>query len=335
MAKKSYTELQKKWIKMWILKTGNDWEITVIKTWSSWLDYALGWWLWEGKIIEVLWQSGSGKSTLCLHLAKSIQSRGDRVMIVDMENALNEQRVNDTGLNYSELDIIVPENWNDAIDIIQAALVSKDYWMVIWDWIDSSISKKILNSDNGESHMWVNARMISEAMRKFNASLRGRDTTLVMTNQYRINLWNTYWDPYTTPWGSAPRFYASQTIKLSRLAKSDHQIMDSNKKKIWTYVKCKIDKNRIWEPDRTAEFNLMFNGTIKEWKFIIPKFVEVWILTKDANTYYRDGEKIWVYSKLVEFYASDLDMYYSDCDRFVELWMAKNQKKEVIDTNPF
>lgn len=328
-------ELQKKWIKMWLVKTGNDGDITTISTWSSSLDYALGWWLWEGKIIEVLGNSGSWKSSLCLHFAKQAQWLKKKVMYVDMENALNKQRVEDTWVNYDDMLIVVPENGNEAIDMMQAAMESKWFGMIIWDGIDSSISKKILNSDNGESHMWVNARMISEAMRKFNASLRGRDTTFVMTNQYRVDLWATYGDWLTTPWWSAPRFYSSQTIKLSKLAKAECQIVDSQKNKIWTYVKCKIEKNRIWEPDRIAEFNLMFDGSIKEGKFIIPKFVETGILTREGNTFFKDWEKIGTHAKLVEYYASDLDMYYSDCAAFVEWGMAKNKKKVVRDNNPF
>ena len=319
--------------KLWILQE-QTWDTETLSTWSIWLDYALGWGIWANKIIQVLWESGSWKSTLCMHIVRKEQERGWKVMVVDMENAFNQQRVESIWVNYNDLHIIIPENGNDAIDKIAEALREQTVTMILWDWIDSSIPKKILMSDSWESHMWVNARMISEAMRKFNALLKGK-TTLVITNQYRINLGVTYWDNLTTTWGKAPMFYSSQVIRINKLAKAENQVLNSDWEKIWTYLKMKVIKNRIWEPDRVAEVNLMFNWAIKEWAFIFEKLVKVGILTKEKLTYYRNWEKIWSKALLIEFYASDLDMYFKDADELVRLGRAENQKREPIDNNPF
>lgn len=311
----------------WIATKGCKWwdQIERISSWSVSLDYAL----WGGypkwKIIELLWNNGSWKSTLCLMAAKINQDNWWHTLYVDMENALNADRIRSLWLDNKSFISITPEDWNTAINIMQEALDEWVFDLIVWDSIDSSTPRVELQWDSWDSHMWVKAKMINQAMRKLNLWLKGK-TTLMITNQYRINIGQNYGDPTVTPWGNWPAYYASQRLLINRQEAISKQLVNGNWEMVWTHIEVRIKKNRFYKPEQRAELYLLYNWTIREWTYVINAFISSWLLRQDWKTFYRWKEKLWIKNRVIEYYASDLDKYKEDCDK-----LLKEVKEQTFD----
>jgi recombination protein RecA len=284
-------QIEKQFGKGTIMRLGADEvieDIQVVSTGSLGLDVALGvGGLPRGRVIEIYGPESSGKTTLTLQVVAEMQKLGGVCAFVDAEHALDIQYAQALGVNLQEMLISQPDTGEQALEIVDSLVRSAAVDLIIIDSVAALTPKAELEGDMGDSLPGLQARLMSQALRKLTATIKKANCTVIFINQIRMKIGVMFGSPETTTGGNALKFYASVRLDIRRTGsiKKGDEVVGSE-------TKVKVVKNKVASPFKTAEFDIMYGKGISREGEIIDLAVAANIVDKSGAWYAYQGEKI-------------------------------------------
>jgi len=261
--------------------------ISSIKTGAISLDLALGiGGVPRGRVVEIYGPESSGKSTLATHIVASCQKEGGVAAYIDAEHAMDPSYAAKIGVNLNDLMISQPDCGEDALNIAEMLARSNAVDVIVIDSVAALVPKSELEGEIGDSHVGLQARLMSQALRKLTSTLAKSNTCAIFINQIREKVGIMFGNPETTSGGRALKFYSSVRMDIRRIA----SIKGPENTDIGNRVKVKVVKNKMAPPFRIAEFDILFNEGISRMGSIIDLGVEHGIVDK-KGTWYSYGDK--------------------------------------------
>ncbi|PIR04514.1 MAG: recombinase RecA [Candidatus Magasanikbacteria bacterium CG11_big_fil_rev_8_21_14_0_20_39_34] len=273
-------------------------QVDAVPTGSISLDIALGVkGVPRGRIIEVFGPEASGKTTLAQHIVAEVQKQGGIAAFVDAEHALDPDYASKIGVDVDNLLISQPDTGEQALEIVETLVRSNAVDVVVVDSVAALVPKAEIEGSMGDSHMGLQARLMSQALRKLTGIISKTKTVVIFINQTRMKIGVFFGNPETTTGGNALKFYSSVRIEVRRSA----QIKQAEKV-IGNRVKVKIVKNKVAAPFRTTEFDIMYNEGISVSGDMLDTGVAHKVIAKSGNSYSFGEEKLGVGREKVKEY---------------------------------
>lgn len=269
-------------MKLW--DEGMKQKVETISSGSIGIDIALGGGYAKGRIIEIYWPESSWKTTLTLHAIAEVQKAGWVAAFIDAEHALDPEYAKKIWVNINELLISQPDYGEQALEIVDKLVNSWAVDLIIVDSVAALTPKAEIEWDMWDSHMWLQARLMSQALRKITWNINRSNCTVIFINQLRMKIWVMFGSPETTTWGNSLKFYASQRIDIRRKAKIETGTGDK-KEVVWNETTVKVIKNKIAAPFREAVVDIMYNEWISRVWEIIEFGVNMDIIKKAGSFY--------------------------------------------------
>lgn len=251
------------------------------------LDIALGGGYPKGRIIEIYGPESSGKTTLTLHAIAEIQKQGGTAAFIDAEHALDPAYAKKLGVDTENLLVAQPDNGEQALEITETLVRSNAVDLIVVDSVAALVPQAEIDGDMGDAHMGLQARLMSQALRKLTGIINKSKATVIFINQIRMKIGVMFGNPETTTGGNALKFYASVRADIRRTAQ-----IKSGDDVIGNRTKVKIVKNKIAAPFRIAEFDIMYNEGISKTGDILDLAVEHEILGKSGAFYKYNDQNI-------------------------------------------
>jgi recombination protein RecA len=260
-------------------------QIAVIPTGSVALDIALGvGGLPRGRVTEIFGPESTGKTTLAQHIIAEAQKLGGRAAYIDVEHALDPAYAKTCGINLDDLLISQPDTGEEALEICETLVRSNAIDIIVIDSVAALVPRAEIEGEMGDAHVGLQARLMSQALRKLTASIGRSGTAVVFINQLREKVGIIFGNPEVTPGGRALKFYSSVRIDLRRM-----ETIKQGDKVIGTRVKAKIVKNKVAPPFRIAEFDIMFSCGISREGDLVDLGAKLEVLKK-AGAFFSYGD---------------------------------------------
>ena len=234
----------------------------------------------RGRIIEIYGPESSGKTTLAQHIVAEVQKTGGIAAFVDAEHALDPDYAAKIGVNIKEMLLSQPDSGEQALEIVETLVRSNAVDVIVVDSVAALVPQKEIEGDMGDQHMGLQARLMSQALRKLTAAIGKTKTVVIFINQIRNKIGVFFGNPETTSGGNALKFYCSVRVEIRRAAQ-----IKQGEKIIGNRVKVKIVKNKVAAPFKTCEFDIMYNEGISVAGDLVDLGVEVGTIKKSGNTY--------------------------------------------------
>jgi recombination protein RecA len=262
-------------------------QVEVIPTGSLGLDIALGvGGLPRGRVIEIYGPESSGKTTLCQHVIAEAQRRDGICAFIDMEHALDPSYARRCGVDVDNLYISQPDTGEQALEIAEALIRSGTMDVVVIDSVAALVPRAEIEGEMGDSHIGLQARLMSQALRKLSGVIKQTNTVVIFTNQIRMKIGVMFGSPETTSGGNALKFYASARLDIRRI-----QSIKVQGEVIGNRTRVKVKKNKVAPPFTEAEFDIMYNTGISKEGDVLDLSVEYGLVDK-RGAYFRYGESL-------------------------------------------
>jgi recombination protein RecA len=266
----------------------NPMQIDAIPTGSIALDLALGiGGVPRGRIVEIYGPESSGKTTLALHIVAEAQKLGGLAAIIDAEHALDPVYAGRLGVNLEELLISQPDTGEQALEIAETLVRSGALDIVVIDSVAALVPKAEIEGDMGDSHVGLQARLMSQALRKLTGAIARSNTCVIFINQLRMKIGVMFGSPETTTGGNALKFYASVRMDIRRI-----ETIKNGTEAIGSRARVKVAKNKVAPPFRQAEFDIMYNQGISVEGSVLDVGVDLAIVRKSGAWFYLDEERL-------------------------------------------
>lgn len=282
--------IEKQFGKGSIMKLGQNFKLDVpaIKTGSVTLDVALGvGGVPRGRVIEIFGPESSGKTTLTLSIIGSAQRAGGTAAFIDAEHAFDPSYAKTLGVNLDNLLMSQPDTGEQALDIAETLVKSNALDVIVIDSVAALVPKAEIDGEMGQSHMGLQARLMSHALRKLSGAISKSKTCVIFINQVREKIGVMFGNPETTPGGRALKFYASVRIDLRRIAS-----LKKGEEAVGNRVRASVVKNKVAPPFRKAEFDIMFDEGISKAGSVLDTGETLGILTKSGAWILYGEEKL-------------------------------------------
>ncbi|MEE8330889.1 MAG: recombinase RecA [Acidimicrobiia bacterium] len=284
------TQIERQFGKGAIMKLGEGAvrDVAAIPTGALSLDLALGiGGVPRGRIVEIYGPEASGKTTLALHVVAEAQRNGGKAAFIDAEHALDPVYSKALGVDVDELLISQPDTGEQALEIVDMLIRSGALDVIVIDSVAALVPRAEIEGEMGQSHVGLQARLMSQALRKLAGTINRSDTTAIFINQLREKIGVMFGSPETTPGGRALKFYASTRIDIRRI-----ESIKEGDAIVGNRVKAKIAKNKVAPPFRIAEFDIMFGEGISREGSLLDVAVEQGIVLKSGAWYTYDGDQL-------------------------------------------
>jgi recombination protein RecA len=263
-------------------------EVEIIPTGALALDRALGvGGIPRGRVTEIYGPDGAGKTTLAQHIVAEAQKRGGVAAYIDMEHALDPTYAATCGVDVDDLLISQPDTGEQALEIAETLIRSGAVDIIVVDSVAALVPRAEIEGEMGDSHPGMQARLMSQALRKLSGAIKQSNTALVFTNQLREKIGVMFGNPVTTSGGRALKFYASVRLDVRRIA----SIKDKGEV-IGNRTRVRVTKNKVAPPFRVAEFDIMYDEGISKAGDLLDMAVELGVVEKRGSYYYREGENL-------------------------------------------
>ena len=285
------TQIEKQFGKGAIMKLGAETmpgEIPTISTGSLSLDIALGvGGLPKGRVIEIFGPEASGKTTLALHVVAEAQKKGGIAVFIDAEHALDVQYAKNLGVKVDELLLSQPDTGEQALEIADQLVRSGGVDVIVIDSVAALVPKAEIEGEMGDAHMGLQARLMSQALRKLTATISKSNTIVIFVNQIRMKIGVMFGNPETTTGGNALKFYSSVRLDVRRIAsiKQGQDVIGSR-------TKVRVVKNKVAPPFKEVEFDLIYGEGISREGDVLDLAVEKNLVEKSGTWYTYGGQRI-------------------------------------------
>ncbi len=283
-------EITKRWGEGSIMRLGesSSMAVEVIPTGSLSLDLALGvGGIPRGRVTEIYGPESSGKTTICQHVVAEVQKRGGTAAYIDMEHALDPSYAARCGVDVEKLLISQPDTGEQALEIAEALVRSGAVDLVVIDSVAALVPRSEIEGDMGDATMGMQARLMSQALRKLSGAIKQTNTAVVFTNQLRQKIGVMFGNPETTSGGMALKFYASVRMDVRRI-----QSIKEGQEIVGNRTRVRIVKNKVSAPFRTAEFDIMYNEGISKSGDILDLATQIDVITKRGSHYLYGEERL-------------------------------------------
>ena len=323
-ANDAIAQIQEKFGEGSIMKLGEAGTMSVesISTGSISLDIALGvGGVPRGRIIEIYGPESSGKTTLSQHIVAEVQKTGGTAAFIDAEHALDPDYAKKIGIDINEMFISQPDTGEQALEIVETLVRSNAMDIVVIDSVAALTPKAEIEGEMGDRHMGLQARLMSQALRKLAAIVGKTKTTVIFINQTRQKIGVFFGNPETTTGGMALKFYSSVRVEVRRAAQiKKAEITIGNR------VKAKVVKNKVAPPFQTCEFDIMYNEGISVSGDAIDTGLKYNVISKTGNSYSYGEEKLGVGRETAKKYLRDNKKLLDKIKK--EIWVAVIEKRK-------
>lgn len=299
-------------------------QVEAVPTGSLSLDIALGvGGIPKGRIIEVYGPESSGKTTVALHMVAEVQKRGGIAGFIDAEHALDPVYAKNIGVDIDELYISQPDSGEQAMEITETMVRSGAVDIVIVDSVAALVPKAEIDGDMGDSHVGLQARLMSQALRKLTAVINKSNCTVIFINQLREKIGVMFGNPETTTGGRALKFYASVRLDVRRV-----ETLAQAGEKVGNHVRVKVVKNKVAPPFQEAEFDIMFGKGISREGDVLDLAAKNGIIMKSGAWYSYKGERIGQGRENAKTYLAEHPEIFDEVDQAVRARLMPGEEPE-------
>lgn len=324
-------QIEKQYGRGSIMKLGGDGQrpqIDVVSTGSIAVDLALGVGGFpRGRIVEIYGPEASGKTTLALAVVAEAQKKGGQAAFIDAEHALDPQRAEDLGVDLDNLLMSQPDTGEQALEITETLIRSGALDVIVVDSVAALVPRAELEGEMGDAVMGLQARLMSQALRKLTGAISKSKTILIFTNQMRQKIGVMFGNPETTPGGLALKFYSSVRIDLRRI-----EVLKDGDRVIGSRHRARIVKNKVAPPLRIAEFDIMEGKEgISKAGGLLDVAVDLGIITKSGSFYNHDGKPLAQGKEATKEYIKENHKFADDLEKKIREMVASGKKlpKEI------
>ena len=320
-------QIEKQFGKGAVMKLGDNasMQVDAISTGSLGLDLALGvGGVPRGRIIEVYGPESSGKTTLALHILAEAQKKGGEVAFIDVEHALDPTYAEALGVDINNLLVSQPDTGEQAMEICEALVRSGAIDVVVVDSVAALVPRQEIEGNMGAATVGMQARLMSQAMRKLSAVISKSQTVVIFINQLREKVGVLYGNPETTPGGRALKFYSSVRIDVRRTEQ-----LKRGGEVYGNHVRCKIVKNKVAPPFRVAEFDILYGQGISRMSEILDFAVKYDIVKKSGSWFSYNGERLGQGKEAVQKLIEENPSMLTELEEKVRAAMQENDGQDV------
>ncbi|MBT1165677.1 recombinase RecA [Bifidobacterium simiarum] len=304
-------------------------EVEVIPTGSLALDLALGiGGLPRGRIVEVYGPESSGKTTLALHVVANAQKKGGVAAFIDAEHALDPEYARKLGVDTDSLIVSQPDNGEQALEIADMLIRSGALDVIVIDSVAALVPKAEIEGDMGDSHVGLQARLMSQALRKMTGALSQAGTTAIFINQLREKIGVFFGSPETTTGGKALKFYASVRLDIRRI-----QTIKNGDEAVGNRTKVKVVKNKMAPPFKTAEFDVLYGEGISTEGSILDMGVQTDVIKKSGSWFTYEGDQLGQGREKARQFLKDNPALADEIQHKIKVAFGVEQPDEIDDSS--
>jgi recombination protein RecA len=301
-------------------------EVDAIPTGSLALDVALGvGGVPRGRVIEIYGPESSGKTTICQHVIAEAQKMGGIAAFIDVEHALDPSYAAKCGVDVENLLISQPDTGEQALEICEALVRSGAVDVVVVDSVAALVPRAEIEGDMGDSHVGLQARLMSQALRKLAGAIHRSNTSVIFTNQLRQKIGIMFGNPETTSGGMALKFYASVRLDVRRT-----EAIKAGGEVVGNQVKVRVKKNKVAPPFREAQFDIMYNEGISLYGDILDMAVNNEIVDKRGSYYFYDEDRLGQGRENAKDFLRDTPALAREIENRVRVELGMAPKKDLV-----